>query len=72
MEAVENDNHSILSMVLTGKGQREYVFHASNANGFLQRLTAMPQEKDRYPIEIKSFEDVDWDYVDSVLGDIKS
>ena len=72
VEAVENDNHSILSMVLTGKGQREYVFHTSNANEFLQRLTAMPQEQDRYPIEINSFEDVDWNYDGSVLGDISS
>lgn len=71
VEAVETDDHSILSIVLTGKGLREYVFHTSNANEFLQRLTAMPQEKDRYPIEINSFEDEDWKYDGSVIKDIK-
>jgi len=72
VEAVETDNQSILSIVLTGKGRREYVFHTSNTKEFLQRLTAMPQEEERYPIEIDSSEDVDWEYVDSVLEGIKS
>ena len=69
IEAVETEGHAILSMVLTGKGQREFVFHAFNVNEFLQRLTQMLQEKERYPIEINFAEDVEWDYVDRVLGE---
>lgn len=45
VEAVEGDEFSILSMVLTGNGQREFVFHTSAPNEFLQRLTNMPQEE---------------------------
>jgi len=71
VEAVENDNQSILSMVLTGKGQREYVFHASDTGEFLRRLSGMPQERDRYPIEINSSSDAKWEYVDRVLEDVK-
>lgn len=62
VEAVESDNHSILSVVLTCNGQREFVFHTSNPEGFLQRLTAMPQEQERYPIEIYHAEDPEWEY----------
>lgn len=70
IEAVESDNHSILSLVLTGKGQREFNFHTSNPQGFVERLSNMPQEKDRYPIEIYCYEDPTWDYVNRVLSDI--
>ncbi len=58
-------------MVLTGKGQREYVFHTSSIEEFLDRLTNMPQEKERYPIELNAADDQSWEYDSTVLGDIK-
>jgi len=70
IEAVEADNHSVLSLVLTGKGLREFSFHTTDPQGFIGRLSNMPQEKARYPIEIDCYEDPTWDYVERVLSDI--
>jgi hypothetical protein len=69
VEATELDEQSVLSMVLTGKGQREYVFHTRSTDEFLRRLTEMPQEVERYPIELHHTKDSTWEYVDRVLGD---
>jgi hypothetical protein len=62
VEAVEPDGFGVLSTVLTGRGQREYVIHVKNPDEFGGRLTAMPQERTRYPIEILSYEDAAWTY----------
>lgn len=64
--AVEHDGHSVLSVVLTCKGQREFVFHTADVPGFLERLSAMPQEAERYPIELYSTDDSAWEYDASV------
>lgn len=49
-------------VVLTGNGQREFVFHTSDPQAFIQRLIDMPQEEDAYPLEIHNDEDQEWDY----------
>ena len=69
VDVVESDKHSVLSVVLTGDGKREFVFHTADVEGFLRRLSAMPQEESRYPIEIHRDEDPSWKYVDSVVPD---
>ena len=66
-DAVEVDNQSVLSVLLTCNGEREFVFHTRDRDEFLRRLTAMPQEEDRYPIEINSYDDPEWDYDKSVI-----
>ncbi len=70
VEATEPDEQSVLSLVVTGKNQREWVFHTKSTDEFLRRLTVMPQEQDPYPIEIRHTSDSEWEYVDRVLGDI--
>lgn len=72
VEAVEQDGQSVLSVVLTCNRKREFVFHTCNPQEFLSRLSAMPQEVDRYPIEIQSSSDVAWDYDDAVTRDFVS
>lgn len=67
VEAVECDRHSVLSVVLTCDGKREFVFHTADAAGFLQRLTDMPQENLRYPIELHHSEDAGWEYDASII-----
>jgi hypothetical protein len=62
VEAVENDEFSILSIVLTGRNEREFVFHTSNPQEFINRLTNMPQEEEPYPIEIHCNDDEEWEY----------
>ena len=71
VEAIEKEGHSILIMVLSGKGQKEYVIQTIDPNLFLKSLTNMPQEEERYPIEIIHNEDDTWDYYDRVLSDIE-
>ena len=71
IEAVEAGNHSVLVMVLTGRGQKEYVWQTTDPKLFLKSLTEMPQEEERYPIRIQHYEDKTWDYFDSVLSDVK-
>jgi hypothetical protein len=70
VHATERDNESVLSMVLTGKGAREYVFYTRSTDEFLHRLAEMPQETERYPIEIHCTEDIAWEYVERVLEDL--
>ena len=68
IEAVEHDQHSILVLVLTTNGEREYGFQTADPDGFKQRLTDMEQEQERYPIEIHLYDDPDWDYYESVTS----
>lgn len=68
VQAVDHDGQSLLSVVITGKGQREWVFHTADPDEFVRRLTDMPQEEDRYPIEIEGGEDPDWEYFEAVTA----
>ncbi len=70
VQAVEPGNHSILVMVLTGRGQKEYVWQTTDPQLFLKSLTEMPQEEERYPIQIQHNEDETWNYYDRVLADV--
>ena len=65
--AVEDDEHSILVSVLTCNGEREFIFHTADVPGFMERLTNIPQEEDRYPITIQRYDDPDWSYFDSLI-----
>ena len=70
VNAVEHDEHSILVGVLTCNGKREYILHTADPPGFLERLTNMPQEKDRYPIKIERYDDPDWSYFKAVMSQL--
>ncbi|MGC1174597.1 DUF695 domain-containing protein [Polaromonas sp.] len=65
--AVEQDQSVILAAVLTGRAEREFVFYLQQPQLFLKRLTNMPQEQERYPIEIHFADDPDWAYFDELL-----
>jgi hypothetical protein len=69
VDAVEHDEHSILAGVLTCNGEREYIFQTADVPGFLERLTNMPQEEERYPITIQKNHDPDWAYFEDVVPD---
>ena len=64
--AVEKDKTVWLIAVVTGRSEREFVFYLQEPQQFLQRLTDMPQEDKRYPIEIHLDEDPDWLYFDNL------
>jgi len=67
LDAVEHDEHSILAVVITCNGEKEFVFHTPDVPGFMMRLTNMPQEVNRYPITIQRNYDHDWSYFESVI-----
>ena len=71
-DAVHPDRHSILVGALTCNGEKEFIFHTSDVPGFLQRLTNMPQEKERYPITIQRYDDPNWTYLKSVVSNSTS
>ncbi|NVD97808.1 DUF695 domain-containing protein [Massilia sp. BJB1822] len=62
--AVETDQSVLLVAVVTGRSEREFVFYLQQPELFLQRLTDMPHEQERYPIEIHFAEDPEWSYFD--------
>ena len=66
VEAVEQDNQSILTVVLTYDGKKEFVFQSQDEETFLDRLIKMPQEAERYPIAINKNLDAEWDYFASM------
>lgn len=67
VDAVEHDESAILAAVLTGRKEREFVFFAKDSKDFVRRLTEMPQEKDRYPIQIRFNQDTSWAYYDEII-----
>ena len=68
VEAVEPDNQSILTVVLTCNGKKEFVFQTSDATAFMDRLTKMPQEEERYPITIHRNLDREWNYFNQLTA----
>jgi hypothetical protein len=71
VKAVEFDGFSILSVVLTGRSEREFVFYTPDPQEFVQRLTQMPQEEEIYPVEIHANDDEDWEYYENEVKDIQ-
>jgi hypothetical protein len=65
--AVEQDKSVLLAAVLTGRAEREFVFYLQQPQLFLKRLADMPQEEERYPIEIHLADDPEWNYFDDLL-----
>jgi hypothetical protein len=66
VNAVEPANHSVLAIAMTTGGVREWVFHTGDVEGFVERLTNMPQNESRYPITIQHHHDPEWHYDDLV------
>lgn len=64
--AIEEPEHGILLAVLTGNGQREFVFQVRERALLRDVLHAMPQETQPYPIEIYAHSDPGWDYFESL------
>lgn len=63
VKALEVNDFSVLTMVLTGNGEREFVFYARDQKEFVRRLSQMPQETVRY--------DARWDYFEQEVEEYK-
>jgi len=60
---------ALLGLVVTGRGEREFVLYSKSASDLLRRLEQMPQEDARYPIKIYKADDPEWSYLE---GEIRS
>jgi hypothetical protein len=70
-DAWENDTLAFLAAVLTFDGARQWVFYTDNVQECGERLSAMPQEAEPYPIELTTEEDPDWVYLrEQILGPV--
>jgi Family of unknown function (DUF695) len=67
--AWESDGLAILTAVLTFDGARQWVFYTGDPASCGNRLEAMPQEAEPYPIELDTNEDPDWSYLHQTLMD---
>jgi Family of unknown function (DUF695) len=62
-EVLEVDARAFLAAVLTFDGARQWVFYTADVGECGRRLEAMPQNVERYPIEIDAFDDPAWQYL---------
>lgn len=68
-EAWEHDALAILTAVLTFDGARQWVFYTQEVAECEERLNAMAQGDEPYPIELTTEPDPDWSYLrDDILG----
>lgn len=62
---------AVLAMVMTGRGEREFVFFTKSANESMLQLGGIPQESTRYPIKIHAADDPNWSYFENEIRAVK-
>ncbi len=62
-QAVEHDAQAVLVAVLTFDGARQWVFYTRDVRECGTRLHAIPQEAERYPLELTAEADPEWQYL---------
>ncbi len=62
-EALELDLLGALVAVLTFDGARQWVFYTFDVAECGKRINQMPQDENRYPIELDAFIDPEWSYL---------
>lgn len=65
--ALEHDEHSILTVVLSHNGENEFIFYTADVAGFVERLAGIPREDERYATSIRLGEDPSWSYFLGVI-----
>jgi hypothetical protein len=71
VDALEQDALAVLTAVLTFDGARQWVFYTADVPACGQRIEALPQERDPYPIELDAFDDPGWHYLrDEILASV--
>jgi hypothetical protein len=61
--ALEGDAHAVVVAVLTFDGARQWVVYTHSVDECGHRICEMPQELERYPIEMTTEEDPSWSYL---------
>lgn len=60
-EALEADDHAVLSFAMTNDGLRQWVFYTQDVKESVRLFNEMPQEEERFPIELTTQEDPNWE-----------
>jgi hypothetical protein len=69
VRALETNGTAVLTAVLTGRSEREFVFQTRSIEDFSNCLNAIPQEAQPFPIKIFSSGDSDWKYFQDLIGE---
>lgn len=65
MRSIEGDEGSVLAMVITSSGKREFIFQTSDPDDFRQRITDVYHDDNHgYDLYMESHSDDGWDLVD--------
>ena len=64
--AVEANDDAILTFVITSDGLRQWLFYSKDLEESEHRINQLPQEEERYPIELTAKEDASWSEYDLV------
>lgn len=67
---VERNFQSIVAVVITTFGKREWYIYISDVDEFSAKVHQIPQEEDRYPIEISLTRDEKWKFYKKTGADI--
>lgn len=67
LAALEHDEHSILTAVLSHNGENEFIFYTADVTEFFDRLKNVSGEHERYPTSTRQSEDPNWSYFLSVI-----
>jgi hypothetical protein len=65
VERFESDLQSVLTIVITKSGLREWCFYTNDIDEFMNRLGSVPHENEN-PIEIYFTNDEDWKYYEEM------
>lgn len=70
-EALDGDRTAVLAFVFTHIGVREWHYYFSDIEAVGERINEALSEQPDLPIEIKAFDDPDWNEMSAVLESVK-
>jgi Family of unknown function (DUF695) len=68
-DVFETDLHSVLTIIITKKGVREWFFYTASVDEFMNRLASVPHSN-KNPIQVLFTENESWKYYDSLMNNV--
>jgi Family of unknown function (DUF695) len=70
LEVLSINDHSLLSIVITNSGFRSWYIYINDLDMFSEALSALPQKKEKYPIEILLDRNDNWSFYKGTLANM--
>lgn len=67
MELAEKDDTSVLAMVITSSGKREFIFQTADADSFYQRVNNVYNNAPGYQLAVSHENADEWDLYDTYI-----